>query len=266
MKPVILLSIVSLAIAGIATAADEKQATESPKAKTDGNAENVRKPKQVTPEEFRKQYEMTKIVHSAQEITYLGISEGNALIRVRRAISAGSLLSAKGQWSERVISVPVKDLEEEFRKELTKEDGKKKAQAGARPVNANELKVRAAVKLGEESVVHLRKDSTGLRLRQPGESAATGDVAVKLSLKTTTASPVPVSGDPNRPYLTMSHDANGPLGFRVLVRLKGSADYYELDAALEAVEPGDMTTVHCWESGAAVEEVIVCDFKAAAAK
>ncbi len=128
-----------------------------------------------------------------------------------------------------------------------------------RPVDVEKIKDKVSVKFGEDAAVNLRPDGDRLLPRTPGEKGEVNDVAVKITIKETTATPFPVQGDPTRSYLSISNSSDKWLRFRALARLKGSKDFYEVPDPLEPVEPGEMTLIKCWESGTLVEEVILFD-------
>ena len=128
------------------------------------------------------------------------------------------------------------------------------------PVDLEKIKDKVSVKFGEDTVAKLRRDGDRLLPRAPGEKGDANDVAVKITLKETKDTPFAVQGDPTRSYLSMSNGSDTWLRFRALARLKGSKEYYEVEAPLEPVNPGDMSLVRCWESGKLVEEVILYQF------
>ena len=262
MKTITALSIIALAIAGIAKAAEK---------------ESEPKMEKVSVAEFKEQYANTKIVHSVHEITYLGHKDGNASIRVRSMLNASSLLPGKSRWSERIIYVPLQDLDPEFRAELEKavaspkanatdlsKDGEFKSKASRvqpQPVDVDQIKDKVSVRFGADTVATLRREGDLLVPHGPGDKAEATDVEVKISLKETTATPFPVKGDPTRSYLEMSHGSDKWLRFRALARRKGSKEFYEVEEPLEPVEPGDLSLVRCWESGTLMEELIFFEFK-----
>jgi len=108
--------------------------------------------------------------------------------------------------------------------------------------------------------VNLKSEGDRLLPQATGAQANPNDIAVKIAIKETTATPVPPQAHATRPYLGLSNGSDRPLQFRLLTRLKGSNEYREEDSPAEAVNPGAMIAVKCWESGSQLEEMVLYQF------
>lgn len=168
-----------------------------------------------------------------------------------------------------IAANPADEVDKEFVKKMqdvinklkpvTKGESANAAQSQA--MELDQIKDRVcSIKRGEEITVSLKVDGNRLLQRGPGEKAEPKDVTVKVTLEETTATPFPVSGDPTRPYLSMSNSSDKPLHFRALERLKGKKEFRIVDELPMTVEPGDLCSIYCWESGSEVEEVVLCQF------
>ena len=76
-------------------------------------------PKRVSPAEFKKQYDSVGKPQTMHDVAYLGQRDDRAFIRV----SSMSLVSQK--WSDHIIYVELKELDEAFRDALPKTEFKK---------------------------------------------------------------------------------------------------------------------------------------------
>lgn len=129
MKTLFSLSIAVLAMAGVSGFADTqpKPVEAKPPAEiaADASAPDLAKATKVTAKEFKKQYASVGMPQTMHDISYLGRQDGKAFIRAR----SKSILN--GRWTERVIYVPVDDLDQAFRDNLAKDEAiaKEKAEA-----------------------------------------------------------------------------------------------------------------------------------------
>lgn len=124
---------------------------------------------------------------------------------------------------------------------------------------ADNIKDKVSVALGQQ--IHVIFKVEGDRLLQPETFKGPGGnrAAVRIELKVTDATPVPVRGVATRPYLVVSNGFERTLHYRALARLKGSKEFFKISRAGEMIFPGD-NSVKCWESGSLVEEVVLYQF------
>lgn len=178
--------------------------------------------------------------------------------------SLGTIKSDVSEPEEKVLAEKMSAVIAKLQP-VKKGQSTKPAKAGAKAtpkqeMDVDKIKDKVRIKRLEEIAVNLKADGERLLPRAPGENAEPDDVAIKIAIKETTATPFRVKGDPTRPYLAMSNGTAKPLHFRTLARLKGSQEFFEVEDAMQPVEPGDMSVVICWESGSDVEEVVLYQF------
>lgn len=121
------------------------------------------------------------------------------------------------------------------------------------------IKDQVSVTLGREVQIKFKVD--GNRLLQPETFKGPGDdkATVRIELKVTDATPVPVRGVATRPYLVVSNGFERTLHCRALARLKGSKEFFDISGDMEAIPPGEKS-LKCWTSGSLVEEVVLYQF------
>ena len=126
-------------------------------------------------------------------------------------------------------------------------------------IDPDTIKDKVHITLGQE--LGLKFKAEGDRLLQPTIFKGSGNdkTAVRIQLKVTDATPVPVRGVPTRPYLVVSNGFAKTLHCRALARLKGSREFFEVSDAVRPVSPGDQS-LKCWESGSLVEEIVLYQF------
>ena len=132
--------------------------------------------------------------------------------------------------------------------------------APQKAASPDSIKDKVLIKLGEEVTVQFKAEGDRLiepkKLENPDDNRGT----VKIKLKTTDSTPVPVRGVATRPYLVVSNGFEKTLRFRALARLKGSKEFFEIAGAFDPVPAGEESLLKCWESGSLVEEILLCEF------
>ena len=127
-------------------------------------------------------------------------------------------------------------------------------------VDPDAIKDKVSITLGQE--FHLKFKPEGDQLLQPAKFKGTDDkkatVTVKLDATSASPSPPPRAGA-TRPFLAVHNGFERTLHYRALARLKGSKEFFEIDAGMEPVPPGEGTN-KCWEFDSLVEEVVLYQF------
>lgn len=127
-----------------------------------------------------------------------------------------------------------------------------------RAIDADSIKDKVSVALGEEFAIDFNRD--GNRLLQPSKSKGTDNKTARIKLGVTTASPVPPPREgATRPFLQVENNFEETLQFRVLVRLKGSKETFEIVDDVKPLPSGDIFN-QCWDFDSRVEEVVLYGF------
>lgn len=128
-----------------------------------------------------------------------------------------------------------------------------------KPVDVESIKHKVTLSRGQEFSIKFKRD--GDKLVEPAEVAASDEKAqtVQIKFDVTTASPIPGPKGATRPYLNVANQMDGTLHYRILVRNKGSKEFFE---TTKGVRPLDAEGVanHCWEFESLIEEVVLFDF------
>ena len=69
-------------------------------------------PMRISAADFKREYAMVGQPQTMRSVTYLGVREGRALLKI------GSLPVLGGKWKERIVYVPVEELDPAFRRTL----------------------------------------------------------------------------------------------------------------------------------------------------
>ncbi len=127
-------------------------------------------------------------------------------------------------------------------------------------VDPDTIKDKVSITLGQK--FHLKFKPEGDRLLQPAKFKGKDDdkATVTVKLEVTSASPVPPPRKgATRPFLAVHNGFERTLHYRALARLKGSKKFFEIDAGMEPVSPGEGTN-KCWEFDSLVEEMVLYQF------
>ncbi len=127
-------------------------------------------------------------------------------------------------------------------------------------VDPNPIKDKISLAPGAEFVIEFNRD--GNRLTNPAKSkkAEVKTLSAKVKLGSTTASPIaPPRKGATRPFLSVENNLDKPLHFRVLVRMKGNPEYFELTEDRDPIPAGQFY-LRCWDFDTLVEEVVLYDF------
>ncbi len=120
-----------------------------------------------------------------------------------------------------------------------------------RAIDVSSIQDKLSAALGDQFFVEFKSD--GNRLLQPIKSNGTALKGVKINFGVTSASPTPPPHEgATRPFLTVRNDFDKAVQFRVLVRLKGSKDVFEIVDDMKPLPAGDAFN-KCWDFDSLVE-------------
>lgn len=129
-----------------------------------------------------------------------------------------------------------------------------------KPVDVEAIKHKVTLSLGQDFSIKFKRD--GDKLVEPAKVAASDEKAqtVQIKLDVTTASPVPgPTKGATRPYVHVANHMDSTLHYRMLVRNKGSKEFFETANGVRPLEAEGVAN-HCWNFDSLIEEVVVFDF------
>lgn len=135
------------------------------------------------------------------------------------------------------------------------------AEPPPKTVDVKSIRHKVSVSLGEKCAVTFAREGDRLVNPVKAEADDADQPNVTIQLKTTSASPFPPPRpDASRPYLEVENHFDRALQFRILIRRKGSDEFFEF-AKDNDPTPADEGFLHCWDFDTLVEEVVLCDFR-----